>query len=689
MKKSYLLPLLSLITGFFLQMTTVFATPTVYQQLCEMNKYWEQHPISNPQLHQETLFPNHEALISFHLLNVEQTLRQNPPAHLTDKQLANRLLCLDILHTYRVAGVYPKNTRHNITIPYFIDDFNTACAVGHLIRETGFENVACRISNEMNYAYLEDMPYPEIAEWANLMGFEVDELKWIQPAYAPPVRIEHTTIPASCGVSNGSINISVIDNFTQLPVTGFDHRWYSLNGTTAGLAGEVEDLTNMPSGLYKSVVVTDMGMYPVVYDLIGLGNNSNLSIASSVQNETCTNSKDGSVTLAINGGTPPYSVRWYNQAGAMIGTGTSLQNISGFYYGGIMYELQAPQYVAEVTDAYGCKTFAEYNLMTEHESTYVYANVTKPACGAMNGIIELSYLPEGCQIAWSHDPFLTDNMAVYLAAGSYTVTITNEFGCETVNTIQLSNEGASLATLESYKYENCGQSDGELVLTYLQNVTYSWSHDVTLNSPAATNLPAGYYTVTVTDYAGCEDIYTFNIANYEFTLYPTEPYLLTNANTTNGTMGSIELTIYPEEDMQYSWSHNALLSGDLATNLTAGIYYVTVTNTQTGCDIVLQYEIYDAAFLGTSIEPNNQTFDAHVTQTSQNMLQLTYHYTGTNALQLQVFDLTGKSFASKNLGNSAGTQQVLLPIENMPSGMYLLHLSNGSKSQSIKFLIAQ
>lgn len=689
MKNSYHYSIITLFLICLLQITQAFASPTVFQQLCEMNKYWNQHPVSNSLLYEKTTFTNHEALISFHLTEVEKYLRQNRPNNLSAEQLKNRMNCLDILHEYQQAGVFPKNTRHNYTIPYFIDDFNTACAVGHLIRETGFENVACRIANEMNYAYLEDMPYPEIAEWADLMGFEVDELKWIQPAYSPPVRIEHTAMPAACGSANGGINISVIDNFTQLPVTGFAHKWYQLNGSTVGLVAQTEDLTNMPSGLYKSVVVTNAGMYPVVYDLIGLGNTGSLSMEANVQNETCTNSKDGNIALNITGGNPPYSVRWYDQSGFVIGTEPAIYGLSGIYFGGIMYELQAPQYIAEVTDAYGCKTFTEFNIQTEHEATYVYANVTQPVCGGLNGIIELPFVPEGCVIEWSHDPFLTDDMAVYLSAGSYNVTVTNEFGCETVLTTNLSNENTYLIDLAGYQQEYCGQGNGELALVPIQNATYQWSHDPGLNTPVAINLSAGYYSVTVTDINGCMDIQTFYIYDYEFDIYSTEPASISNTNSTNSTYGSIELSFYPEEAMQYSWSHNALLNSNSVQNLTAGIYTVTVTNTQTGCFIVLSYEIFDEALLGTSIETIHQPIEAHVSMLSPTLLQVSYRVTEPRPITMNIFDLNGKLFYSKNLEASSGNQQLVLPVDFLPSGLYLLQLTNGLKNTNLKFVISR
>ena len=124
-------------------------------------------------------------LIQLHLRLVTQHLGSKNMTHLTLSQQQKRKQGLIILKDYWQKKVFPKNTHHpGQVIPYFIDDFNTACAVGHILRETGGNEFAKRIQQENNYAYIEDMNYPELLEWATEYGFEEMELRWIQPAYS-------------------------------------------------------------------------------------------------------------------------------------------------------------------------------------------------------------------------------------------------------------------------------------------------------------------------------------------------------------------------------------------------------------------------------------------------------------------------------------------------------------------------
>ncbi len=687
MNQRTLFLLLSLFVGWASVNQKTSATPTVYSQLCELNKYWVQHPIADVALQQSYEFADHEALIRYHLMNVEYVLRHNAASNLSAEQKNNRTKALNILHDYWMAGVFPKNTHHSITIPYFIDDFNTACAVGHLIRETGYETVACKIADEMNYAYIEQMPYKELPIWANKMGFTVDELKWIQPAYSPPIRIENSITKADCNSTNGAIDATIVENGTGVPISIYPQKWYSLKGSTVGFVGQTEDLTNKPAGLYKVDVLIGDGMFPVVYNLIGLDNDSDIAINATVQNETCLGSADGQINIAINGGTPPYDVRWYNQGGQVVGSGAVLSNLSAGNTGIIMYEVNVPQYIVEVTDAEGCKKFGQFDISYDHYSDYGYVSTTEAACGTNNGVITINYPPENGSIVWLHDANLTSNIANNLAAGVYTVAVTNEWGCEYVQQVIVNSVGMSgfLWDKLTVSPDYCGQKVGSISITHQEGNTYNWSHDVNLHLNHADSLVAGNYTVTVTLPNGCKAVQYVAINNHNN--INTSSIELTNANSLAGTLGSASLAIYEEvgHSYSYAWQHNAGLNSATATGLQPGIYSLTITDETTGCSLEQTFEVYDEVQLSSGIGSSNLDLQPIVTTTNET-LYLDYSYTGASALQLNVFDVMGRQVASKSLGVGSGFNRVSLPIESLPSGVYLLSLSSSKGQQVVKWV---
>lgn len=128
-----------------------------------------------------------QARIRMHLSHVETILRARDTSQLTPAQQAARAEHLDALHAYWVEGRFPINEqRAEEYLPIFIDERQTACAVGHLMIEDGAGELAERLHQEENYAYVVDMQTEGLADWAAGSGFTVEELAMIQPSYCGP-----------------------------------------------------------------------------------------------------------------------------------------------------------------------------------------------------------------------------------------------------------------------------------------------------------------------------------------------------------------------------------------------------------------------------------------------------------------------------------------------------------------------
>ncbi len=185
--------------------------------LTEVNKEWSRQSVDLPDLQILTRFDNDRQRIQTHLRLVEKILREKKTPGLTPAQKINRLLRLDELRTYWQDGVFPQNTFHPTRQPYFIDMHGTACAVGYLMLQSDSGQTAYRISKENNYAYVRELTgYPELLEWAEVNGFTVDELAWIQPGY-PPAPQEMCAV-GNGGGANGIIHVMYHDPEYNMPL---------------------------------------------------------------------------------------------------------------------------------------------------------------------------------------------------------------------------------------------------------------------------------------------------------------------------------------------------------------------------------------------------------------------------------------------------------------------------------------
>lgn len=122
--------------------------------------------------------------IQRHLAQVERDLRAVDTAGLSVELRAERAKNLDRLHAYWTAGVFPHNTDFvGQRVPYFIDADDRACAVGHLMIESGAVDLAASIRAGENNAKLLEMQTPGLEAWVARSGLTAREHARIQPSY--------------------------------------------------------------------------------------------------------------------------------------------------------------------------------------------------------------------------------------------------------------------------------------------------------------------------------------------------------------------------------------------------------------------------------------------------------------------------------------------------------------------------
>lgn len=151
-------------------------------QLRAFNPYWADHadhltgkpakPISND-----------VDYVQAHLAEVLGVLSQAPTSQLSAGQLRSRQELTAVLADYASQGRFPINYYRQERIPVFIDEHDTHCAVGYLMRHTGEAAMARRIAAANNYAWVREIEEPGLTAWQQASGFSLEELKLIQGAY--------------------------------------------------------------------------------------------------------------------------------------------------------------------------------------------------------------------------------------------------------------------------------------------------------------------------------------------------------------------------------------------------------------------------------------------------------------------------------------------------------------------------
>ncbi len=196
--------------------------------------------------------------IQIHLLLVAEELSKEKNSNLLIQSKRKELI--EVLKQYALAGQFPINTNHSYRIPYFIDDFGTACAVGHLIIQSGHAELAKKIAKESNNLYIREMNYNAVDDWANEHGFSEDELAWIQPGYGP--RCPLGTYWDACHGSNYGCIYPNFSNAAPGPAQQFYTQYSqdSITWTTDSINWWTFSSGEVPIGYVRVVFVDSLGI---------------------------------------------------------------------------------------------------------------------------------------------------------------------------------------------------------------------------------------------------------------------------------------------------------------------------------------------------------------------------------------------------------------------------------------------
>ena len=181
------------------------------------------------------------------------------------------------------------------------------------------------------------------------------------------------------------------------------------------------------------------------------------------------------------------------------------------------------------------------------------------------------------------DPEVVDNDTVDLCAGTFSVIVTDANGCQSFDTVVVTEPNEIVLTMDSTNIACHGLETGMVSVTPTDGIPpYEFLWDTPGSDETATvnNLPAGMYHVTVTDANGC--IKDDSVQVWE---PDTITVIIAAVDETGCAADDGSITLSPSGGVRpfgYSWSHDGSLNDSIADNLDAGIYYVTITDAN-GC----------------------------------------------------------------------------------------------------------
>ena len=371
------------------------------------------------------------------------------------------------------------------------------------------------------------------------------------------------------GLLEGAVNLTV-----QGGVEPYSYVWS--NGAAT------KNITGLPAGNYSVLITDAKGCSKTVDAQV---TEPPLFVASlAADNDIlCQGKHTGNVNIRISGGVQPYTFAWNN--------GASTQNLSN---------VKAGSYVLKATDANGCVQTVTTTITEPSAIVQSIRSVTNVLCNGDNdGAIDVSVVGGigPYEYKWNNGATTQDLESV--PAGKYSLQLRDANGCARTLDAEVTQPGALNVTLDNIEHIMChGDLKGKIEVTVEGGVKpyqYSWSNGATQEDIAA--LPAGSYTLTVTDANGCIQTLTAVVK---------QPPLL-QANIVNidqiacngDTNGAIALKVVGgAKPYRFRWNN-----GETSQNLVqvgAGAYTVHIEDAN-GCSQTLTAVINEPSKLASSL----------------------------------------------------------------------------------------
>jgi len=355
----------------------------------------------------------------------------------------------------------------------------------------------------------------------------------------------------------------------------YSYSWNTAPTTTSQVA------SGLCAGNYIGMV-TDAHACSVSYSL-AITSPAPLTITTTPSNPLCHAVCNGSVSTTVTGGNPSYHYQW-------IPSGGTVQNPTG---------LCAGLYTVVVTDDSTCTA---QSVVTLTDPPQLLANIsyTNLTCsGNCDGIVSAN--PVGGTAPFSYNwaaPTQTTQTVNGLCAGDYTLIVTDANACTDTKTVSLTPP-VPITLNPAITPASCGVSNGSIgavVSTGNPPYTFNWLPPV----PAAqstnslvTGLPAGIYTVVVSDASLCSATVAITLSN---ATGPSGATITSTNVACNGQCNGTAIVSNPvggTPGYTLSWLSPAV-SGSVAANLCAGSYTAVVTDAN-NCTLFVPVTITEPA----------------------------------------------------------------------------------------------
>jgi hypothetical protein len=459
----------------------------------------------------------------------------------------------------------------------------------------------------------------------------------------------------------------------------YTYEWFKDdNGSFISINQTTSVATDLTVGTYQIMVTDDNDVSqnatytltePEVLDIV-------LTVTSTV---SCASGADGTISSVVTGGTAPYTYLW--------NTSDTTADISNLTVG---------TYSLTITDTNDCEFSASIDL-TQPGGMSVDSSITPPLCfGGSDAAISLTITGGTMPYFYLWNTGSTASNIANIAAGDYSVTITDNAGCIALQNFTVEN--SELLTLDLGNDIVLCQGQSYVFDTTIDDLgaNYQW---ISTNGFSSTDamvdlVDAGEYNLTITNSNGCiaTDSITISTTNQVISadfLVPTQAFV-------GETIVVVDVSEPVPDTVSWSFSQGTTVvfqNEDYAELKfeQEGVYTLSMTTTKGSCQETLTKEIIVQPSTDFGMDqdtnisfikefklypnPNNGVFKAQVELQQQ------------ATISIKIINLTSNAIMSAKVLENQDTYIIDYNI-NTALGVYLVILETPKGSQVRKIIVA-
>ncbi|PLX13415.1 MAG: hypothetical protein C0594_01210 [Marinilabiliales bacterium] len=393
--------------------------------------------------------------------------------------------------------------------------------------------------------------------------------------YNPPY-LSTTLITDNISCPNG--NSGSVDFDINGGVAPYDYTWSSGDGT------------ELQQGDYTVTITDDLGCQDTISFTITAPNpfvyTPDFTHLSCYQNQT------GTITATLNGGSPPYVYSWSHDPSNIYENDSLVTN------------LDAGTYYLTITDDSLCTVLDTFVITEPLELIASIVSTTDVSCylgsdGTITGASSGGTSP----YSYLWDSGSNSSTATGLNAGNYTLSITDNNGCQDSISASIGQPSEFTSSISGQDASCFGGTDGSVAVSANGGTNpyfYQWNPPQP-NTPSVNDCLAGLYSVTISDINGCTTSQQYTVGQPTQITYATSSDSVTCFGYSDGSASIFVDDGTGTPGYTILWSNSYI--GTTVNGLASDIYHATITDAN-GCNVSASVFVPEPQEVITSVSPD-------------------------------------------------------------------------------------